>query len=356
MQQHNVNSLRIRIVGCRESAFAGGLFDELSQYTEFTECESQAALEEYLMKQSLLSLPEVLMLEISDNSKCFEVVEKLHQNVMLKGLIIILFSERYEREWMEKAKRLRVHDYYVAPFTASDIYDRISFLVKFKLIKPTLSDLSKEDIRVTKFSPAKRLFDIVFSLTMLILLSPILLLTALIIKLESRGPAIYKSKRVGTGFKIFDFYKFRSMYSDADKRLAEFAQYNQYSGDGNSQSTFVKLKNDPRITKIGRIIRKTSIDELPQLFNILKGDMSMVGNRPLPLYEAERLTSDEWSWRFLAPAGLTGLWQVSRRGKEEMSERERKKLDNFYAKKYSLMFDMKILVRTIPAVFQKSDV
>ena len=106
----------------------------------------------------------------------------------------------------------------------------------------------------------------------------------------------------------------------------------------------------------GRFIRKTSIDELPQLFNILKGDMSTVGNRPLPLYEAEMLTSNDWAMRFLAPAGLTGLWQVSKRGREDMSERERKKLDNFYAQKYSFRFDMKILLSTIPALFQKEKV
>jgi lipopolysaccharide/colanic/teichoic acid biosynthesis glycosyltransferase len=95
---------------------------------------------------------------------------------------------------------------------------------------------------------------------------------------------------------------------------------------------------------------------LPQLFNIIKGDMSVVGNRPLPVYEAEMLTSNEWSMRFLGPAGLTGLWQISKRGKEDMSERERKKLDNFYAQKYSLWLDLKIIIGTVPALFQKEKV
>src|SRR5690606_671503 len=116
--------------------------------------------------------------------------------------------------------------------------------------------------------------------------------------------------------------------------------------------TFFKLKNDPRITKVGAFIRRTSIDELPQLVNVLKGDMSIVGNRPLPVNEAQELTSDEAAKRFLAPAGITGLWQVELRGKKgQMSEAERRKLDNDYFDNFSLLFDAKIILRTIPALF-----
>ncbi|MEM9984848.1 MAG: sugar transferase, partial [Bacteroidota bacterium] len=122
------------------------------------------------------------------------------------------------------------------------------------------------------------------------------------------------------------------------------------------KTSFVKVKNDPRITAFGRFIRNTSIDELPQLFNVLRGDMSIVGNRPLPLYEAEKLTSDDWSLRFLAPAGITGWWQVKERGKSNVSEENRKKLDVEYAQNYSVWLDFKILLMTIPAVFQKVDV
>ena len=202
----------------------------------------------------------------------------------------------------------------------------------------------------------KRLFDIAFSSTAILCLSPILLITALAIRMESKGAVVYKSKRVGSNYKIFDFLKFRSMYTDADKHLRDFNQLNQYQAEEEEQNpveeellisddmelneeeimlisddfviseqsytnkksvekknAFVKLENDPRITKVGRIIRKYSIDELPQLINILKGDMSIVGNRPLPLYEAELLTSDEYIDRFMGPAGLTGLWQVEKR-------------------------------------------
>jgi len=121
-------------------------------------------------------------------------------------------------------------------------------------------------------------------------------------------------------------------------------------------SAFFKLKDDPRITKVGKFIRNTSIDELPQLWNVIIGDMSIVGNRPLPLYEAEKLTTDKYALRFLAPAGITGLWQVEKRGKGEMSEEERLLLDNVYAQNHSFVNDIKLILKTIPALFQKESV
>jgi len=121
-------------------------------------------------------------------------------------------------------------------------------------------------------------------------------------------------------------------------------------------SVFKKFKNDPRVTKVGAFIRNTSIDELPQLINVLKGDISLIGNRPLPLYEAERLTTDAAVARFLAPAGITGLWQVTKRGKGEMSEQERLQLDITYAREHTFLMDMKILFMTIPALFQSENV
>ena len=180
------------------------------------------------------------------------------------------------------------------------------------------------------------------------------------------------------------------MYADADKRLQEFKDLNQYRtvssetetivpeedatifiGDDfhltekeyferrkkQKDNNFVKFKDDPRITKVGYFIRKFSIDELPQLFNILKGDMSVVGNRPLPLYEAEQLTSDEYIERFMGPAGLTGLWQVEKRGTEGiLSPEERKQLDIIYARKFSFWLDIKIILRTFTAFIQKENV
>lgn len=249
---------------------------------------------------------------------------------------------------------------------------------------------------------AKRAFDIVVASLALIMLTPFFLLFAIIIKLESRGPVFYASKRVGTGYTPFDFYKFRSMRQGADAMLKNLKHLNQYGAaagensldayknylcdeckaegvgcknslfmDGDKicekvfadykrvkeGSKFIKIENDPRITRFGKFMRNTSIDELPQLFNVLKGDMSIVGNRPLPLYEAEKLTTDQFALRFLAPAGITGLWQVTKRGKGgPMSEEERMELDNEYAKNYSFWHDIKIILRTIPALFQKENV
>ena len=251
----------------------------------------------------------------------------------------------------------------------------------------------------------KRTFDILFAGTAVLMLSPLLLATAVAIRLESKGQIIYRSQRVGSNYQIFDFLKFRSMYSNADKRLKELNALNQYSqpveaepevaSSGESEwnfdnltgseeeeamlmisddciftqedfqkeqnrkkeQTFVKIAHDPRVTRVGRFIRKYSIDELPQLFNILKGDMSIVGNRPLPLYEAEQLTNDAYIDRFMAPAGLTGLWQVEKRGGAgQMSAEERKQLDIRYAHEFSFLMDMKILLRTFTAFIQKEDV
>lgn len=244
----------------------------------------------------------------------------------------------------------------------------------------------------------KRTFDIVCSACALIALSPLLLGVALAIRLESRGPVIYRSKRVGSNYQVFDFLKFRSMYTDAEMALKKLSALNQYDLSGaqgktapatrtahamaqaggvmlvsddcivsetehlaqtstQNEQAFVKLENDPRITPVGRFIRKYSIDELPQLINILRGDMSVVGNRPLPLYEAEKLTSDEYAERFMCPAGLTGLWQVEKRGEAgKLSAEERKRLDIRYARTYSPGMDLRIILKTFLAFVQKENV
>jgi len=124
----------------------------------------------------------------------------------------------------------------------------------------------------------------------------------------------------------------------------------------NKASAFVKIKNDPRVTRIGGFLRNSSLDELPQLWNVFIGHMSLVGNRPLPLYEAEKLTTDKYALRFNAPAGITGLWQVEKRGKEGMSEEERLFLDNSYAMNHSFKNDLLVILKTIPALLQKENV
>ena len=130
----------------------------------------------------------------------------------------------------------------------------------------------------------------------------------------------------------------------------------EHSLNQSNSSAFFKIKDDPRITRVGRFLRNTSMDELPQLINVLRGDMSLVGNRPLPLYEAEKLTKDEAILRFAAPAGITGLWQVTKRGKGDMSETERIELDKEYASNHSLVSDIKLMIKTIPALLQSENV
>jgi lipopolysaccharide/colanic/teichoic acid biosynthesis glycosyltransferase len=203
--------------------------------------------------------------------------------------------------------------------------------------------------------PLKRMFDILVASIAILILSPVFLLIALAIRLESRGPVFYISKRAGKGYRIFDFYKFRTMIKGADKQIDELTHLNQYSA-ATIGPVFFKINNDPRITRIGNFLRNTSLDELPQLFNVFLGDMSLVGNRPLPLYEAETLTTDDYAARFMAPAGITGLWQVKKRGNKEMSVEERIHIDIAYAAKCNFATDLWIIANTPSALLQKENV
>jgi lipopolysaccharide/colanic/teichoic acid biosynthesis glycosyltransferase len=227
----------------------------------------------------------------------------------------------------------------------------------------------------------KRTFDIVVATILLVALAPVFFIIAIALRIEGKGPVFYTSKRVGQGWKVFDFFKFRSMAINADSLLKDVEHLNAYEQDSNAKPTlpvtegitllgddgwvteeqaarvlektsFLKVEDDPRITPVGKFLRNTSLDELPQLINVIKGDMSLVGNRPLPVYEAETLTNDFDAARFLAPAGITGLWQVTERGGEEVNEERRKELDNEYAESNSFWFDMKLLIMTIPAALQ----
>jgi lipopolysaccharide/colanic/teichoic acid biosynthesis glycosyltransferase len=305
----------------------------------------------------------------------------------------IAFSEHYA-------------DIFERPINSEEFLTRAKYLIENPPYFTNKNNLNDFNLTHYRMPFSKRIFDITVAALALLILSPFFLLIAILIKLESKGPVFYASKRVGTGYAIFDFYKFRSMLKDADALLEEIKHLNQYTSqhEGNTEtlkmeeyrnylcddckakqiscrkklymdgdmiceniyadvkkliegSKFIKIENDPRITRFGKFIRNTSIDELPQLFNVLKGDMSLVGNRPLPLYEAEKLTTDYFVLRFLAPAGITGLWQVTERGKGgPMSQEERMNLDNEYAKQNSFWSDIKLILRTVPALFQKENV
>ncbi|WP_316251393.1 sugar transferase [Parabacteroides faecis] len=388
-----------------EYIFWGNNIPLATHLRETLQCKISECLTFQQLKSNLTLINEVdfcVFVERQDILTDIPTITQLHK--MYPALYIILISEPLRKE--EKIPYLRAGiDCMISKKTSKeDMQKLLSVVIDFKEKEKSRKDNPISSLAEFHLPVWKRSFDILAAGSAILCLSPILITTALAILFESRGKVVYKSKRVGSNYKIFDFYKFRSMYADADKRLAEYQKLNQYTKkiadeelfdsssaaedplqatSGNIEqdillfsdnlstsendylktkrtersNAFFKLENDPRITRVGHFIRKYSIDELPQLFNILKGDMSVVGNRPLPLYEAELLTSDEYVNRFMAPAGLTGLWQVEKRGGAgKMSAEERKLLDIKYAKEFSFRMDMMIIIKTFTAFIQKEDV
>lgn len=316
---------------------------------------------------------------------------------------VVLIVKHLDSNLRKIALDAGVVEVFTRPVKIENMEIRVNFLINNWV--DLQQKLKQQNAVLYKTPYGKRAFDLFFSGMALLFLSPVFLLVYILIKLESKGPAFYYSYRVGTGYSVFKFYKFRSMYVNADKRLKDLKHLNQYDIDASSSgekpaannvateylcnecqsygkcqfplyadkirwcekqyidsrktnhdSAFFKIKDDPRITKIGNVIRNLSIDELPQLWNVFIGNMSIVGNRPLPLYEAEKLTTDKYALRFAAPAGITGLWQVEKRGKGDMSEEERLMLDNTYAQSHSLGNDLILIFKTIPALLQKENV
>jgi len=355
--------------------------------------ESQQAAMSYLMRGWLERgrIPHLMMVDWREETQDVwgPFLEAKKEDPILKSIPMILVGRDLKTSRRELAKQWQAIDVFDLAVDHAKIEKRIHFIQEENYHLNLTEDLAPMP-ETYKIPFIKRAFDVVVAGGLLLVLSPILLLIALIIKLESRGPIFYISQRVGTGYQVFDFFKFRSMRVDADKMLNKISHLNQYQEEEmlaamnmegvegenmliqddeyvseqtfrsqkaqEESNSFVKIKNDPRITRIGKFIRNTSIDELPQLINVLKGDMSIVGNRPLPLYEAEKLTSDNWALRFMAPAGITGWWQVTERGKSDVDPESRKKRDIEYATQYSVWLDFKILFMTLPAMFQQENV
>jgi exopolysaccharide biosynthesis polyprenyl glycosylphosphotransferase len=192
----------------------------------------------------------------------------------------------------------------------------------------------------------KRLLDVVISAVLLVILSPLALITAIAIKIYSPGPVHFVQERVGLNKRKFRLYKFRTMVDGADKKQSDLEGLNEVCGPA------FKIKNDPRITPVGKILRKTSIDELPQLFNVLKGDMSLVGPRPLPVRDYNGFSEDWHRRRFSVRPGITCLWQCN--GRSNVNFEHWMELDMEYIDNWSLQLDLKILLLTVPAVLKGS--
>ena len=197
-------------------------------------------------------------------------------------------------------------------------------------------------LRRTGYEIAKRSIDVLASALGLLVLSPVLLLVAFAVKLDSPGPLLFSQTRVGAGGRKFRCWKIRSMYADAEKRKAELEQANEMAG-----GTIFKMRRDPRITTVGRVIRKASIDELPQLWNVLVGDMSLVGPRPPIPSEVAQYSALCWG-RLSVKPGITCIWQVS--GRSNIPFHEQVQLDLRYIRERSLWLDIKLLLQTVPAV------
>lgn len=298
-----------------------------------------------------------------------------------KNTSFIIASKYQLNDYKEKIKTSNVTDFYHVD-NIEKLVKRLTILKKVKSetkIKPLYHRFKY------KANFIKRCVDVCVSGLALLIASPIMILVTIILKLQGKGPVMYRSRRVGSNFKIIDVYKFRTMIVDADKKLESLKDLNAYENKSDyafnedikksmlvddsmvpilekeylsevrNTPVFLKFKADPRVTAFGKILRKTSIDELPQLFNILKGDMSLVGNRPIPIPEGDKLTTDDAVSRFLAPAGLTGYWQVTQRGTNKISQKDRILMDNLYSRKRSLLFDITIITKTFKALIQNEN-
>ena len=331
---------------------------------------------------------------INRNMGGLKFLETVRKDDWTESLPVIITSDHITQGLIKEVSQKHGDDLFPSDFSRGDLVTRVEYFIKRRKYKA--SQQAKTNILEVKIPRWKRFIDVASTGFALFLLSPILAIVSVLIKLDSKGPVVYKSRRVGAGYKVFEIYKFRTMRTDADQLIKNMENLNMYTKHSTEKKieglcqdctlagscqqqlfldeevvceksylsqkkekvAFMKFQNDPRITNLGVFLRNSSIDELPQLFNIFMGDMSLIGNRPLPLYEAEKLTTDKYIERFAGPGGLTGLWQVTKRGKgkKEMTEEERIKLDIEYARNFSFRYDIKIFFMTFPALFQSESV
>jgi lipopolysaccharide/colanic/teichoic acid biosynthesis glycosyltransferase len=331
----------------------------------------------------------------------------LKRKNVIADIPFILIDLKDNQELFNKAFRAGIHDYYLSPIEPEKIYRQLHYFQKhpeiFKARQNNISEKSS-DVELIMFkSPiAKRLFDLLAAIVLVVLLSPLMLILAILIKIDSKGPSFEVSTRVGSNFNRFNLIRFRTMRSDADEIFSkeDLSKLNMhrteaidkcpkcaelpngqhcsaitYGEDGeiicehlrylrkSAQVQQINFEPDPRVTKVGSFLRKNGLDKLPVLFNIIKGDMSFVGNEPLPVYEADTLSIDNKKMggagykRFHAAAGLTGPWQVELRGKRgELSVEERISVEAKYAENNSFWGDIKLIFRTVKVFIQRGDV
>ncbi len=304
---------------------------------------------------------DLVIYEVSTNRNDLMVVKNLKESLKKHKVILFIIKQNAHNFGIDYIKS-----------GANDVFDfdadPADMIQRYEFIRDNYDTLNKkktENLQTFKLPIWKRAFDILFSSFMLLLLSPLFFIIMILILIGSSGSPFYASPRVGTGYCVFGFLKFRSMYKGSDnkgegkvKKSRFTKMLENWESDSKNFGNYQPVEiNDPRITKIGKFMRKTNIDELPQFINVLKGDMSIVGNRPLSIFEAEEFTTDQWADRFFAPAGITGLWQVTKRSRaKQMSVEEKKQLDVEYATNYSLWYDFKILLRTIPILFRPKNI
>ncbi len=383
----------------KDEVVAAQLRTALGKVGSVTRLENGKQIERWLSELAWVDL--VLVDQLSE----YDVVTAVRNNPTLGSTPILTLGNQTEKVAVETTPLTGVTDLLLITNELDKLLSKVSYYLDLNRNVLSATRIQKNGVvEPLKLPWWKRAIDIAVSLTLLILMSPVLVLVAILIRIDSKGPIMYRSKRAGAFYHVFDMYKFRTMKVRADQEIGKLADHNIYAKTGTDDlsddfppngsflcascrekgvscqqplfgqneticeklylreneevARFLKFRNDPRITRFGKFLRNSSIDELPQLLNVLFGDMSLVGNRPLPLYEAERLTTDEFAQRFAGPAGLTGLWQIKKRAKGQgpMSDHERIMLDIEYANTFSFRTDMYIIWRTIFSLWQKENV